>query len=218
MDTTGVRRKPGLRRPLLRWRAAEALCTSADSLSSTVNCSARPLRKRFARRTVNRGPSLRTPSVRLRTAQSDRLRPMFSRPDWHAMPPNRMRCRILRPPPRRRPRRRQWLYAQRRRLGARSCAWWDSLQDLYTIHIYAIPTTARASNGQMATSRNCSGRRRAPRDPSQSRLRREEQSSFSRHIVIDARGRRGGIHRHRRVGEDAGGSVERIGRQWLPLI
>jgi hypothetical protein len=29
--------------------------------------------------------------------------------------------------------------AQRWRVGARSCAWWDSLQDLYTIHIYAHP-------------------------------------------------------------------------------
>ena len=112
MDTTGVRRKSGLRWPLLRWRAGGALCTSADSLSSTVNCLARPLRKRFARRTVNGRQSLRTPSGRLRTAQSDRLRPMLSRPDWHAMPPSRMRCRILPPPPRRRPRRRQRRYRQ----------------------------------------------------------------------------------------------------------
>ncbi|MGB7146465.1 hypothetical protein [Mycobacterium sp.] len=29
--------------------------------------------------------------------------------------------------------------AQRWRVGARSCAWWDSLQDLYNIHIYAHP-------------------------------------------------------------------------------
>jgi hypothetical protein len=29
--------------------------------------------------------------------------------------------------------------AQRWRVGARSCTWWDSLQDLYTIHIYAHP-------------------------------------------------------------------------------
>jgi hypothetical protein len=29
--------------------------------------------------------------------------------------------------------------AQRWRVGARSCVWWDSLQDLYTIHIYAHP-------------------------------------------------------------------------------
>jgi hypothetical protein len=29
--------------------------------------------------------------------------------------------------------------AQRWRVGVRSCAWWDSLQDLYTIHIYAHP-------------------------------------------------------------------------------
>jgi hypothetical protein len=29
--------------------------------------------------------------------------------------------------------------AQRWRVGARSCAWWDSLHDLYTIHIYAHP-------------------------------------------------------------------------------
>jgi YVTN family beta-propeller protein len=29
--------------------------------------------------------------------------------------------------------------AQRWRVGARSCVWWDSFQDLYTIHIYAHP-------------------------------------------------------------------------------
>jgi hypothetical protein len=29
--------------------------------------------------------------------------------------------------------------AQRWRVGARSCAWWESLHDLYTIHIYAHP-------------------------------------------------------------------------------
>jgi hypothetical protein len=29
--------------------------------------------------------------------------------------------------------------AQRWRVGARSCVWWDSLQELYTIHIYAHP-------------------------------------------------------------------------------
>jgi hypothetical protein len=29
--------------------------------------------------------------------------------------------------------------AQRWRVGARSSTWWDSLQDLYTIHIYAHP-------------------------------------------------------------------------------
>lgn len=29
--------------------------------------------------------------------------------------------------------------AQRWRVGARSCTWWDSLHDLYTIHIYAHP-------------------------------------------------------------------------------
>ncbi|HZC92350.1 MAG TPA: hypothetical protein VE400_17150 [Mycobacterium sp.] len=29
--------------------------------------------------------------------------------------------------------------AQRWRVGARSCVWWDSLQDLYAIHIYAHP-------------------------------------------------------------------------------
>jgi len=29
--------------------------------------------------------------------------------------------------------------AQRWRIGARSCVWWDSLQDLYAIHIYAHP-------------------------------------------------------------------------------
>ena len=29
--------------------------------------------------------------------------------------------------------------AQRWRVGARCCAWWDSLHDLYTIHIYAHP-------------------------------------------------------------------------------
>jgi hypothetical protein len=29
--------------------------------------------------------------------------------------------------------------AQRWRVGVGSCAWWDSLQDLYTIHIYAHP-------------------------------------------------------------------------------
>ena len=29
--------------------------------------------------------------------------------------------------------------AQRWRVGARSCAWWDSLQDLYNIHIYPHP-------------------------------------------------------------------------------
>ena len=54
--------------------------------------------------------------------------------------------------------------AQRWRVGARSCVWWDSLQDLYAIHVYPHPrayegggpTTARASNGQTAASRNCS--------------------------------------------------------------
>ena len=90
---------------LAAMRIAQAHC-------STVNCLARPLRKRFARRTVNRRPSLRAPSGRLRTAQSHRLRPVLSRPDWRAMPPSRMRCRILRPPPRRRPRHRQRLYRQ----------------------------------------------------------------------------------------------------------
>ena len=29
--------------------------------------------------------------------------------------------------------------AQRWRVGARSCVWWDSSQDLYAIHIYAHP-------------------------------------------------------------------------------
>jgi len=29
--------------------------------------------------------------------------------------------------------------AQRWRVGARSCVWWDSLQDLYKIHIHAHP-------------------------------------------------------------------------------
>jgi hypothetical protein len=29
--------------------------------------------------------------------------------------------------------------AQRWRVGARSCTWWGSLQDLYTNHIYAHP-------------------------------------------------------------------------------
>ena len=29
--------------------------------------------------------------------------------------------------------------AQHWRVGARSCVWWDSLADLYTIHIYAHP-------------------------------------------------------------------------------
>jgi hypothetical protein len=29
--------------------------------------------------------------------------------------------------------------AQRWRVGARSCVWWDSLQDLYNIHIYVHP-------------------------------------------------------------------------------
>ena len=29
--------------------------------------------------------------------------------------------------------------AQRWRVGARSCVWWDSLHDLYTIHVYAHP-------------------------------------------------------------------------------
>lgn len=29
--------------------------------------------------------------------------------------------------------------AQRWRVGARSCVWWDSLQDLYAIHVYAHP-------------------------------------------------------------------------------
>jgi hypothetical protein len=29
--------------------------------------------------------------------------------------------------------------AQRWRVGARSCVWWDSLQDLYNIHIYSHP-------------------------------------------------------------------------------
>lgn len=29
--------------------------------------------------------------------------------------------------------------AQRWRVGARSCTWWDSLQDLYTIHIDPHP-------------------------------------------------------------------------------
>lgn len=95
MDTTGVRRKPGLRRPLLRWRAAGASCTSADSLSSTVNYLARP---------------------------------------------------------------------------------------------------------------------------SQLPSRREDLSSFSRHLVTDARCHCGRIHPHRRVGEDAGDSVERVGGQRLPLI
>ena len=29
--------------------------------------------------------------------------------------------------------------AQRWRVGSRSCVWWDSLKDLYTIHVYAHP-------------------------------------------------------------------------------
>ena len=29
--------------------------------------------------------------------------------------------------------------AQRWRVGPRSCVWWDSLEDLYNIHIYAHP-------------------------------------------------------------------------------
>lgn len=29
-----------------------------------------------------------------------------------------------------------------RNVGARSCVWWDSLQDLYGIHIYAHPDYA----------------------------------------------------------------------------
>jgi hypothetical protein len=56
------------------------------------------------------------------------------------------------------------------------------------------------------------------RGPSASRSRRKDRSSFSRHLVIDARCHCGRIHPHRRVGEDPGDSVERIGGQWLPLI
>ena len=48
--------------------------------------------------------------------------------------------------------------AQRWRVGARSCAWWDSYKTSTPSIFTPIPTTARASNGQMATSRNCSGR------------------------------------------------------------
>jgi hypothetical protein len=29
--------------------------------------------------------------------------------------------------------------AQRWSVGPRSCVWWDSLEDLYTIHVYAHP-------------------------------------------------------------------------------
>lgn len=29
--------------------------------------------------------------------------------------------------------------AQRWRVGARSCVWWDSLHDLYNIHVYPHP-------------------------------------------------------------------------------
>ena len=43
------------------------------------------------------------------------------------------------------------------RVGA-EVAWWDSLQNSTPSIFTRIPSTARASNGQMATSRNCSGR------------------------------------------------------------
>lgn len=29
--------------------------------------------------------------------------------------------------------------AQRWRIGPRSCSWWDSIQDLYTVHVYSHP-------------------------------------------------------------------------------
>lgn len=29
--------------------------------------------------------------------------------------------------------------AQRWRVGPRRCSWWDSLQDLYTVHVYSHP-------------------------------------------------------------------------------
>ena len=57
-----------------------------------------------------------------------------------------------------------------------------------------------------------------PRDPSQLPSRRKDRGSFSRHLVIDARCHCGRIHPHRRVGEDAGDCVKRIGGQWLPFI
>ena len=40
--------------------------------------------------------------------------------------------------------------AQRWSVGARCCTWWDSLEDLYTIHIYSHPeygTRVEWSNG-----------------------------------------------------------------------
>jgi hypothetical protein len=43
-----------------------------------------------------------------------------------------------------------------------------------------------------------------PRDPSQLPWRRKDRSSFSRHLVIDARCHCGRIHPHRRVGKDTG--------------